>query len=59
MKHLAVIGAGTMGRGIAYVAALADFLVHLQDVNEPSLDKAKEYIEKEMREVQIGVTLTP
>ncbi len=49
MKHLAVIGSGTMGRGIAYVAALGDFLVQLQDVNDQALDKAKAYIEKEMR----------
>lgn len=49
MKHLTVIGSGTMGRGIAYVAALGDFLVHLQDVNDQVLDKAKAYIEKEMR----------
>lgn len=49
MKHVAVIGSGTMGRGIAYVAALGDFLVHLQDVNEHALDKAKEDLEKEMR----------
>lgn len=49
MKHLAVIGSGTMGRGIAYVAALGDFDVHLQDVNDQALGKAKAYIEKEMR----------
>jgi 3-hydroxybutyryl-CoA dehydrogenase len=49
MKHFAVIGSGTMGRGIAYVASLGDFVVHVHDVNAEALDKAKSYIEKEMR----------
>ncbi|MFY0545597.1 3-hydroxyacyl-CoA dehydrogenase family protein [Brevibacillus sp. H7] len=49
MKHFAVIGSGTMGRGIAYVAALGDFVVHVHDVNAEALDIAKSYIEKEMR----------
>lgn len=49
MKQFAVIGSGTMGRGIAYVAALGDFQVHVHDVSEEALAKAKDYIEKEMR----------
>jgi 3-hydroxybutyryl-CoA dehydrogenase len=49
VKFLTVIGSGTMGRGIAYTAALADFQVCVQDVQAAALDKAKDYIEKEMR----------
>ncbi|MGA9175042.1 MAG: 3-hydroxyacyl-CoA dehydrogenase [Thermoactinomyces sp.] len=48
LQNLAVIGAGTMGRGIAYVAALADFHVTLQDISENALEKAKHYIATEM-----------
>ena len=49
MKNVAVIGGGIMGRGIAYSSALAGFQVHLQDINSDALNKAKEYIEKELK----------
>jgi 3-hydroxybutyryl-CoA dehydrogenase len=45
VKHIAVIGSGTMGRGIAYSAALAGFEVTLQDISEQAILKAKEYID--------------
>ncbi|MCM3726298.1 3-hydroxyacyl-CoA dehydrogenase NAD-binding domain-containing protein [Neobacillus cucumis] len=45
MNHIAVIGGGTMGRGIAYTAALVGFKVTLQDISEQALEKAREYIE--------------
>jgi 3-hydroxybutyryl-CoA dehydrogenase len=45
INHIAVIGGGTMGRGIAYTAALAGFEVTLQDISEEALGKAREYIE--------------
>ncbi|NMD68863.1 3-hydroxyacyl-CoA dehydrogenase [Bacillus sp. DNRA2] len=44
MKHIAVIGSGTMGRGIAYTAALSGFAVTLQDISLQALEKAKQYI---------------
>ena len=44
IQKLAVIGAGTMGRGIAYSAAAAGLSVILQDVSETSLDKSKSYL---------------
>ncbi|MCA0990548.1 3-hydroxyacyl-CoA dehydrogenase family protein [Pseudalkalibacillus hwajinpoensis] len=44
MQKIAVIGAGTMGRGIAYSAAAAGLSVILQDVSEASLDKSKSYL---------------
>ncbi|MFD4819740.1 3-hydroxyacyl-CoA dehydrogenase family protein [Peribacillus butanolivorans] len=49
MKNISVIGAGTMGRGIAYVSALGGFNVVLNDVSEENLHKAQQYIEKTMR----------
>lgn len=40
MKKIAVIGAGTMGNGIAHVFAQSDFSVTLIDVSKIALDKA-------------------
>lgn len=40
MKNIAVIGAGTMGNGIAHVFAQTGFKVSLIDVSQESLDKA-------------------
>jgi 3-hydroxybutyryl-CoA dehydrogenase len=45
INHIAVIGGGTMGRGIAYTAALAGFEVTLQDISEEATANAREYIE--------------
>lgn len=46
IKKIGVIGAGTMGSGIAQVAATADCLVKLFDLNQGSLDNAKAALEK-------------
>lgn len=40
IQKIAVIGAGTMGNGIAHVFAQAGFTVHLADVNTQQLEKA-------------------
>jgi 3-hydroxybutyryl-CoA dehydrogenase len=40
MKNIAVIGAGTMGNGIAHVFAQFNHTVHLIDVSQAALDKA-------------------
>lgn len=40
MKTVSVIGAGTMGNGIAHVFAQSGFAVNLIDVSKPQLDKA-------------------
>jgi 3-hydroxybutyryl-CoA dehydrogenase len=47
MKHISVIGAGTMGNGIAHVFAQA-FPVHLIDVQQAQLDKALQTISKNL-----------
>lgn len=46
IQKIAVIGAGTMGNGIAHVFAQAGFKVHLTDVNSPQLEKAIQTISK-------------
>lgn len=48
MKNVTVIGAGTMGNGIAHVFAQSGFNVHLVDVNQSALDKALATIEKNL-----------
>ncbi|MEI2664848.1 3-hydroxyacyl-CoA dehydrogenase family protein [Rossellomorea sp. LJF3] len=44
MKHVAIIGAGTMGRGIAYTCAAAGLKVAVQDIHSHTLQACKEYI---------------
>jgi 3-hydroxybutyryl-CoA dehydrogenase len=46
MIKVGVLGAGTMGSGIAQVAATAGHQVTLVDVNEPQLEKAKQSLTK-------------
>ncbi|HXS56427.1 MAG TPA: 3-hydroxyacyl-CoA dehydrogenase NAD-binding domain-containing protein [Hanamia sp.] len=48
IKNIAVIGAGTMGNGIAHVFAQNHFLVNLVDVSQPQLDKAVTVIKKNL-----------
>ena len=48
IKKIAVIGAGTMGSGIAHVAALSGFDVMLVDISDEILEKATGKIEKNM-----------
>jgi 3-hydroxybutyryl-CoA dehydrogenase len=49
IKIIAIAGAGTMGSGIAQVAASAGFTTILYDLNKESLIKAKESIEKSLK----------
>jgi len=46
MKNIAVIGAGTMGNGIAHVFAQNGFTVNMIDVNAAQLEKAVQNITK-------------
>ncbi|WP_199727493.1 3-hydroxyacyl-CoA dehydrogenase family protein [Hanamia caeni] len=48
IKKIAVIGAGTMGNGIAHVFAQNNFSVNLIDVSQPQLEKAFNIIEKNL-----------
>ena len=48
IKRVGIIGAGTMGSGIAQVASTAGCKVKLFDLNQDALDKAKTSLEKIM-----------
>ena len=48
MKKIAVIGAGTMGNGIAHVFAQNGFKVNLIDISQASLDKGLDTITKNL-----------
>ena len=48
MKNIAVIGAGTMGNGIAHVFAQHGYQVNLIDISADALDKALKTIEKNL-----------
>jgi 3-hydroxybutyryl-CoA dehydrogenase len=55
IKTVAVLGAGTMGNGIAHVFARAGYNVILRDVEQRYLDRALETIGKNLeREVKKG-----
>ena len=48
MENIAVIGAGTMGNGIAHIFAQKGFKVHLIDTQSAALEKALHTIEKNL-----------
>ncbi|WP_095083339.1 3-hydroxybutyryl-CoA dehydrogenase [Pseudomonas sp. Irchel s3h17] len=55
LQHIGVIGAGTMGNGIAQVCALAGFNVTLLDISESALQKALATVGKNLdRQVAKG-----
>ena len=55
IHKVSVIGAGTMGNGIAHVFAQSGFSVNLIDVNRPQLDKALQTISKNLdRQISKG-----
>lgn len=58
MKKMAVIGAGTMGNGIAHVFAQYGWRVTLIDVNGAQLEKAINTIKKNLERMQSKGTLT-
>ncbi|HEY8389063.1 MAG TPA: 3-hydroxybutyryl-CoA dehydrogenase [Parasegetibacter sp.] len=56
MKNISVIGAGTMGNGIAHVFAQSGYTVNLIDVQQQQLDKAIQTISKNIdRQVAKGL----
>jgi 3-hydroxybutyryl-CoA dehydrogenase len=48
IQHVGIVGAGTMGNGIAQVFAQSGFTVTLIDVVQPMLDRARTTIEKSL-----------
>lgn len=56
IKNVTVVGAGTMGNGIAHVFAQSGFKVNILDVSAPALEKAMATISKNLdRQVAKGV----
>ncbi len=49
IRQVAVLGTGTMGRGIAYLSALAGYDTVIHDVDSGALDAAKASIESTLR----------
>lgn len=58
MKNIAVIGAGTMGNGIAHAFAQSGFSVKLIDVSEKSLDKGMATIAANLKRMVAKGTIT-
>ena len=49
IRQIAVIGTGTMGRGIAYLSALAGYDTVIHDVDAAALDAAKASVESTLK----------
>ncbi|TPG75460.1 3-hydroxybutyryl-CoA dehydrogenase [Pseudomonas arsenicoxydans] len=58
LQNIGVIGAGTMGNGIAQVCALAGFTVTLIDISESALQKALATVSKNLDRQVAKETLT-
>ncbi|MBW8683777.1 3-hydroxyacyl-CoA dehydrogenase family protein [Chitinophaga rhizophila] len=58
MQQIAVIGAGTMGNGIAHVFAQNGFKVNLIDVSAPALEKALQTIDRNLERQLSKGTIT-
>ncbi len=58
MKNIAVIGAGTMGNGIAHVFAQNGFNVHLIDLSEKSLERGLNTISANLDRMVSKQTIT-
>lgn len=59
MKNIAVIGAGTMGNGIAHVFAQNGFEVQLVDISQDALDKGIKTITKNLDRLVSKERITP
>ncbi len=49
VRRIAVLGAGTMGHGIAQVAAMSGFEVRLQDIDSERLDAARRFVDANLQ----------
>lgn len=59
MKNIAVIGAGTMGNGIAHVFAMHGYNVNLIDVSEEALSRGVATIKKNLDRMSAREVITP
>ena len=58
MKNIAVIGAGTMGNGIAHTFAQFNYNVQLIDISQKSLDKGIATITKNLDRMVVKERIT-
>lgn len=58
IKNVSVIGAGTMGNGIAHVFAMNNYKTTLVDISQPALDKALSTITKNLDRMVTKGSLT-
>jgi 3-hydroxybutyryl-CoA dehydrogenase len=59
IKHIFIIGAGTMGNGIAQTAAVSGYTVTCMDVQPAALEKAQAVIEKSTAKLLAKERITP
>jgi 3-hydroxybutyryl-CoA dehydrogenase len=59
IKKIFVVGAGTMGNGIAQTAAVSGFDVVMMDVMEDALDRGKKTIEKSVMKLYEKEKISP
>jgi 3-hydroxybutyryl-CoA dehydrogenase len=59
IKTIGVIGAGTMGRGIAYAAAFGGYRTVLEDVSPEMLEQGSAYISQALEEAVARGKVTP
>lgn len=60
IRQIAVIGTGTMGRGIAYLSALAGYETVIQDIDSAAVEAAKDSVESSLRKaVEKGKVTEP
>jgi 3-hydroxybutyryl-CoA dehydrogenase len=58
MHKITVVGAGTMGNGIAHVFAMSGFKVNIFDISQAALDKALMTIEKNLDRMLSKASIT-
>src|SRR5574337_395539 len=59
INTIGVIGAGTMGRGIAYAAAFGGYRTILEDISASMLDQGLAYVRQSFEEGVARGKLTP
>lgn len=59
IKHIVVVGAGTMGNGIAQTAAVAGYQVTMTDVVPEAIERAKATIAKSVSKLAEKGTISP
>ena len=58
MKNITIIGAGTMGNGIAHAFAQKEFNVTLVDISSDALERAIKTIEKNLDRMVLKEKIT-